>query len=218
MTAPTPDPLPPPPPPVPSNAELLDLIDAQLVSLVCIAYFGPAERGTARSVEQVCAAEVLLFRLRRARDAVRELASAFGVESPVRWLRGADGVGPRSSAGGPAEPPVDAGKEPTPGSAVAVAAVACGSTGAVVAAGAGASSGRGGKGAVERASRPDSFSLPPQPLPPRFVEGEDRLVGAVYEPPVPSWLPRERRSAWRLAHRPIPLGEGAVYDALPKSP
>ena len=88
----TPPPSPPPggpthpepthPPKVAGNAELLDLIDGQLVALLAVAYFGPAEQGTARSVKQVTAAEVLLFRLRMARKAVADLAAAF--ETPAR--------------------------------------------------------------------------------------------------------------------------------------
>lgn len=135
---------------VPSNAELLDLIDAELIGLLAVAYFGPAEKGTARSVDQACAAEVLLFRLRLARRAVRELAVAYGIKSPVRRdpeaARRASAI---ATTGGPVNVP---GESLSPG---------C------------------GNGRVGGAPGAATFSLPERLGLPRFGEGEDRLVGSV---------------------------------------
>lgn len=134
----------------PAVRDELRYIDDALIGLLAIAAFGPAEQATATSVEQACAAEVLLFRLRAARTAVRNLAVSYGFESPVRQaFTSAEGLRP----GGPVLPPEPlTGEEPTPGSAAAICSVASESRGSVVEATAGASTGR--EKSPVRGSRP----------------------------------------------------------------
>jgi hypothetical protein len=109
MTAPTrppnkpatPPKLPRPKPPAKTDVQLLADIDSALVGILAVAYFGPCEQGTAVAVEQACASEVLLFRLRMARRAVADLRAVF--ESPAR--RDSEVIHPVASAiartGGP---------------------------------------------------------------------------------------------------------------------
>lgn len=78
---------PPKPPKRPTKTadeQLLTDIDSALIGLLALAYFSPTVCNTSASVRQVCAGEVLLHRLRAARRAVRELADAYGIESPAR--------------------------------------------------------------------------------------------------------------------------------------
>jgi hypothetical protein len=68
---------------------------------------------------------VLLFRLRMARQAVRELARAYGIQTPARQ----DHPGPRgdscpAAAGGPVQPPVAAGEARAPGCVTAALSTA----------------------------------------------------------------------------------------------
>lgn len=177
--------------PITDDAAMLDLIDAQLISLLAIAYFGPAEQGTSESVRQACAAEVLLHRLRMSRRAVAELRDALNL--PAR--QGDPSVAVAAAVGFPLSPdgpgsnhPLAPGEEPTPGSAVAAlsGAAARESTRAVVADGAGAdvpgAEGLGCKGRVVGADGAATFTNPDTRVPLRFDEGEHRLVGAVHQP------------------------------------
>jgi hypothetical protein len=102
-------PTPPKPPPRPApakadDAQLLDDIDSSLIGLLAVAYFGPCEQGTAVAVEQACAAEVLLFRLRMARRAVADLRAVF--ESPARrdHVEAGKGLFAIATDGGPVQP------------------------------------------------------------------------------------------------------------------
>ena len=111
MTHPPSGPTTPPPPSGPKTLpasrcltptdKLLADIDALLVGALAVAWFGPAEQGRAESVRQACAAEVLLYRLRASRKAVRELAFAFGVEFPARREPSPTGAGAVATSGGP---------------------------------------------------------------------------------------------------------------------
>lgn len=85
-----------------ADAALLADIDSALVGLLTVAYFSPTVRSTSASVRQVCAAEVLLHRLRAARNAVRELADAYGIESPARQVSNPS-AGPEGAPGGPVQ-------------------------------------------------------------------------------------------------------------------
>jgi hypothetical protein len=62
---------PPPGNPKTADEQLLTDIDSALIGLLALAYFSPTVCNTSASVRQVCAAEVLLHRLRMARRAVR---------------------------------------------------------------------------------------------------------------------------------------------------
>lgn len=168
---PTPSPQPsgpkaPPTPPPPKNADLLDEIDAQLVGLLAIAYFGPAEQGTATSVDQACAAEILLFRLRAARRAVAELREAYGIKLPARRAA-------LSPVGGLGSTPVR--QEPA-GAAVAADTAVTESRSAVVAAAAGAQARAGGVQAP--AGIPGAPTMPKSLGPPSFQVGTARMGGA----------------------------------------
>jgi hypothetical protein len=83
------------------HTDLLRLIDDQLIALLAVAYFGPVEQGAASSVDQVCAAEVLLFRLRAARLAVRDLCAAYELPARQDHASAAVGLNAIASTGGP---------------------------------------------------------------------------------------------------------------------
>lgn len=158
-------------PPKDSRAEQLDDIDATLIGLLAIAYFGPASQGTSESVRQACAAEVLLHRLRATRRAVAELRDAFGIKTPARHpLNGESALN-----GGPAQT-TDApvGEEPTPGSAVAAVTAARESQRSDTTPEAGASSGRDEEPAL-RGSRPEG-STPGDRHPRRLPTTTSRAV------------------------------------------
>jgi hypothetical protein len=149
------------------HTDLLRLIDDQLIALLAVAYFGPAEQGAASSVDQVCAAEVLLFRLRAARLAVRDLCAAYELPARQDHASAAVGLNAIASTGGPGSGHLPtSGECLSPGYAAALCGAACESAG--VAASAGAISGRGGK-VASGAPRP-GFLLPPT-LPVPSFEG-----------------------------------------------
>jgi hypothetical protein len=183
----------------PADEQLLTDIDCALVGLLATAYFGPCEQGTAAAVEQACAAEVLLFRLRMARRAVADLRAVF--ESPARRDPSSAAVGPVviATPGGPVIPPVRAGEEPTPGSAAAIRSAVRESRGHLVAAKAGA-----------------SFRLP---MWPGTVELARRITASVRAekamPPMPG-EPQPAPDPRPGPHPPPPIGNGRpLYDALP---
>jgi hypothetical protein len=92
---------PPSKPPNKVYADTLADIDAMIIAAMAVAYFGPAEQCTSSSVRQTCAAEVLLFRLRSARRAVRDLADAYGIQSPARQSEPVAAVGTIATPGEP---------------------------------------------------------------------------------------------------------------------
>lgn len=178
-TRPVPTPRPAPGPGrVRSNAELLHEIDCQLVSLLAIAYFGPAEQGTATSVDQACAAEILLFRLRAARRAVAELREAYGIKLPARRaaLSPVGGLGStpvRQEPVGAAVAPAGVGR---PGGPVQpIRLVSDGASAPMVADSAGVDAGAGGLSPV---LAPGAPTMPKSLGPPSFQVGTARMGGA----------------------------------------
>jgi hypothetical protein len=178
---------PPNKPPNKNNAEILQDIDSSLIALLALAHFGPAEQGTSRSVDQACAAEVLLFRLRSARSAVLDLADALRLELPARQvlptgppvglgstpsrpgLNGHPGRA-RGCPDGTVRPPTAMGGVRVPGHAAASDSSAAGGSGqgkAAPHAGTGAGSGALLPGADSGEGGP--FRLPSPPGPPEFA-------------------------------------------------
>lgn len=121
------------PRPNPDGGALAD-IDACLVAALAL-----ATTSGLVGIEQACATEILRFRLRAARLAVRRLAAAYGIETPARQ----DHSGPRSAsclaaAGGPVQPPTPEGEARAPGCVTAAGTAGTGSDGRLAEARAGA--------------------------------------------------------------------------------
>lgn len=136
-----------------ADAQILSVIDDQLIALLALAHFGPAEQCTAKSVGQVSAAEVLLFRLRSARKAVAELREALDLPArqvPLTHARVSDdtasvpgGLGPNVPGGSDSE-----GSRP------------------------------GRNGRAVGADGAATFANPNSRVPLKFEEGTDHLIGA----------------------------------------
>lgn len=190
-TGPRPDTTRPVPTPRPAPgpgrvvAQQLDDIDATLVGLLAIAAFGPAEQGTAASADQACCAEVLLFRLRLARRAVRDLAEAYGIKPPARRMpttapSGGLGSNPSRRAWAP-------GSASANGRALGesdrdMVAVVAGAPNPPSGSEGGRAGGAAAPGAVQDFAAGVAefgFSLPDWAGPPHFQQGEHRLVGRV---------------------------------------